>query len=120
MTRALHTLQTISSSDPADLAALGTTLSLLFQAADATNKESYASFSGREILIAFNSGVSTRTVTVDGVKVKGRAGSITAYSLPTLAIAAIALPIDGWRQTDGTLHFEASHADVKFAVVKYT
>jgi hypothetical protein len=116
MPRQTHTVQSFPNSDPADLASMGTSMTPTLVAAHATDKEQVA-FTGVERIIAINTGASPYTVTVDGVKVKGRAGSITAYSIAAGAIAIIALPTDGWRQADGKLYFEASNVAVKFAVI---
>jgi hypothetical protein len=118
MARVTHTVRTIRSADPDDLSSLGTTLTVPFVAADTTNKEQ-ALFTGKEIIVALNSGASPYTVTVDGVKTKGRAGSVTAYSIPAGEVMMFAPPIDGWRQTNGMLYFEANNVAVKFAVIKY-
>jgi hypothetical protein len=121
MPRVTHTPVTIRFADPADLSAMGTTLNLAFVAADVTNKERVL-LNGKEIILARNTGAVARTVTVDGVKVKGRSGSITAYSIPAGQIAVIALPVSGWRQETGGdvgyLTFEANNAEVQFAVLK--
>ena len=88
-------------------------------AADATNKEQVV-FTGAEIIIAHNTGVSARTVTVTSVNDPfGRTKDVAAYSLSAGEYAALGpFELDGWLQTDGKLYFEASHLDVKFAVIR--
>lgn len=120
MPRVTNTVRAVSSTDPADLASLGTSLNLVWVAADVANKQQVA-FTGREIILARNVGASPHTVTVDGVKIKGRAGSIAAYSIAAGAVAIIALPTEGWRQTaDAMLYFEANHAEIEFSIIRYT
>jgi hypothetical protein len=79
--------------------------------------------SGALLLLAYNSGVGARTVTITSkVDPFNRTGDITAYAL---AAGALALPImagwvldrQGFYQTDGYLYFEANHAEVLFACV---
>ena len=88
-------------------------------AADTTNKERIK-LTGREILIAHNSGGSSRTVTIDGVSFLGRDGAITAESIAAGAIRRYG-PFDPkqWRTAAGYLEFEASHADVKWSVLTF-
>ena len=87
-------------------------------AADVTNKQQ-TPCTGREIIIAQNTGVSARTVTINSVAVNGRSGDITADSLAAGAIVIYG-PFDrrGFKQVDGNIYFEASHAEVKFGVVE--
>lgn len=88
-------------------------------AADATNKEQIAA-TPKQILIAHNTGVSTRTVTVTSVAAPGtnRTGDISAYSLGAGEYAAFGpFERDGWMQTDGNIYFEASHADIKWGIL---
>lgn len=88
-------------------------------AADATNKEQalFGSY-GELMVIAQNTGVGARTVTftsvVDPYK---RTGDITTYSIAAGGIAVFRFRKEGWRQTDGYLYFEASHAEVIFRVL---
>jgi hypothetical protein len=87
-------------------------------AADVTNKH-YADMTGYEILLAFNSGLSTRAVTVNSnVDPTGRtadisdsvaAGEIHAYGPFKF--------LTGWAFGGSSLNFEAAHADVLFAWV---
>lgn len=88
--------------------------------ADATNKEQFA-ITGREILIAYNSGASARTITLTSVADdKNRTGDVTAYGIPAGGFCAYKFSsIEGWRQTDGYMYIEASHAEVKWAVLRY-
>jgi len=91
---------------------------LTLTAADATNKEE-AVISDRIFLVAFNSGVSSRTVTVNSVAINNRTGDVTAHSIAAGGITLLGpFPTTGYAQTGGKLYFEASHADIKWAVVK--
>lgn len=91
-----------------------------FAAADASNLNQFI-LTGNELVIAFNSGATGRTVTITSVADRfGRTGTIT-----TEAIAAGVYRMygpftnaEGWKQTDGFLYLEASHAEVKFAIIK--
>jgi len=104
---------------PATLPITANAADLVMTAADATNKEEFVS-SGREIVIAHNTGVSTRTVTVTSVAdgFSKRTGDISAYSLGAGEYAVFG-PFErqGWMQSDGKIYLEASHADVKFGIV---
>lgn len=90
---------------------------VVFTAADATNKESFVA-SGNDLVLAWNSGASTRTVTITSVALNGRTGDVTTYSLSAGEIAVFGpFQVAGWRQTDGKIYHEASHADVKWAII---
>jgi hypothetical protein len=87
-------------------------------AADASNKNQFSS-GGNDLVIVHNSGVSTRTVTINSVvDPYGRTGDITAYSLAAGDYAVFGpFKQAGWMQTTGKIHIEASHADVLIGVV---
>jgi hypothetical protein len=79
--------------------------------------------SGSLLLVAYNSGVGARTVTITSkVDPYNRTGDITAYAL---AAGALAIPIagawildrQGFYQSDGYLYLEGNHAEVLFACV---
>lgn len=91
---------------------------LAFFASDAANKE-MVDQADNLILIAWNSGVTSRTVQISSAPYLGRSGDIAAYALETAGDHAIfgPFPAAGWRQSDGKLYFEASHAEVKWALV---
>src|SRR5262249_26348810 len=48
----------------------------------------------------------------------GRTGDVTTYQVAHGVVSAFMFPLDGWRQTDGMLSFEASNAAVKFAFIR--
>lgn len=114
MARVTHTVTSAAGAYPS----AGVTVT--FIAADTTNKNQ-GLMTGDELLIARNTGASSRTVTVESVaNVRGRLGSISAES-----IAAGAYRIygpfthkEGWVQTGGYLFFEANHVEVEFAWIK--
>lgn len=121
MARVTHTPRTITQAQPT-LQPAANSLDLAWTAADTVNKERVA-HTGKEVILARNSGASARTVTVDGVVLLGRTGSITAYSIDAGETVVVGpLPTDGWRQTSGLdagyLTFEASNAEVLFSVLK--
>jgi len=88
-------------------------------AADATNKEQILA-TQKQIVIAHNTGASTRTVTITSVADSrtNRTGDISAYSLGAGEYAAFGpFEREGWMQSDGYIYLEASHAEVKFGVL---
>lgn len=88
-------------------------------AADATNKEQ-VKLTGRELLLARNTGAGARTVTITSVAKDGRTGHITADSIAAGAIHVFGpFALLGWAQTDGYLYFEAEHAEVKWSVIRF-
>lgn len=88
-------------------------------AADATNKNE-TPFAGKFIIIARNSGASTRAITINSVAdaVQQRSGDIS----DTIAAGATKtygpFSAEGFRQSGGVLHFEAAHAEVLFTVLR--
>lgn len=114
--------QTLTAKTPVDLklgALSANAADFTLTAADATNKEEVV-HTGREILIAFNSGAGARTVTVTSVADDlGRTLDVpNAYSIGAGEYAVFGpYPVKGWRQTNGKLYFEAEHAEVKWAVI---
>lgn len=77
---------------------------------------------GREILIAFNSGVSAYTVTITSVDdEKGRSEDITAYSLAAGDYAVFGVGLtnsQGWKSTSGTIAVDVENVAVKWAVLR--
>lgn len=94
------------------------TMTLTETAADTVNKEQFVP-SGDDIVIAHNSGATPRTITftsvADDLK---RTGDITTYSVAAGAITAFRIKKPGWMQTDGRVYIEASHAELKWAVLQ--
>lgn len=98
----------------------GAGVAVTMTAADTSNKNSVP-LTGREIVIAWNSGASARTVTVTSVDDRfGRSEDIAAESIAAGAIRVygVGLALEGWQQTDGSLYLEADNAEVKFGVLR--
>jgi hypothetical protein len=96
-----------------------TALNLTETACDTVNGNSFP-LTGREILILHNTGASAYTVTISSVAdSKGRADDIAAYSIPagTIAVFSFRGGLEGWGQTDNTVHVTASNASVKMTVL---
>lgn len=75
---------------------------------------------GREVIIFRNSGASERNVTITSIadSQKNRTGNVS-FTLAAGAIKAIGpLGLDGWKQSDGFLYFEADHAEVLISVIR--
>lgn len=91
---------------------------LTFLAANVANKEQ-VQHTGKEVILAWNTGATGHTVTISSVEDPyGRAEDMGPYTLAAGAIARFGPYSDvGWRQADGNLYFEANHAEVKFAVM---
>jgi hypothetical protein len=92
-----------------------------FAAADTSNGNEFVC-TGRDLVLVYNSGGSTYTVTItSAADEKGRSGDITTYSLSTLEFAVFGVGLTnakGWKQTDGTIVLTASNAAVKFAILR--
>lgn len=89
-------------------------------AADTTNKEEFP-MTGRELLLAYNSGASAATVSIDSVaNQQGRTGDISVDSIAAgeTHVYGPFTSRRGWVQGDGTLNFEASSADIEFSVIR--
>ena len=92
--------------------------SVALVAADVTNKN-YCDMTGYEILLAFNSGVTARAVTVNsGYVPQGRTKDIAAEAIAAGTLRAYG-PfkfLQGWGQGGGSaLNIEADNAEVFFA-----
>lgn len=97
----------------------GASTAVTMTAADTTNQNSFP-LTGREIVIAHNTGASSRTVTITSVDDRyGRQENIAAESIAAGAIRVYGpgLALEGWQQTDGSLYLEANHAEVKFGIL---
>jgi hypothetical protein len=86
--------------------------------ADVSNKNQAAFGSRARLLVLVqnvNAGAQTFTIesAPDGLN---REGDVTTYSPATGEFGAFVVARNGWRQADGYLYFEGSHADVKFAI----
>ncbi len=94
-------------------------LDFAFAAADQANGNAFP-FSGREVILLQNSGVSPATVTLASAPdTYGRTKDIATYSLAAGEFAAFwAGAITGWRQSDGMFYINASATDIKIAVLR--
>lgn len=92
----------------------GCAADLTMEAADASNKNQFAA-SGKDLVIAHNTGASPYTVTITNLD---GADSISTYSLAAGEIAIFG-PFDltGWCEADWKIYLEASNAAVKFGVL---
>jgi hypothetical protein len=109
--------QTLTKSNaPGSYATAGVVVTMT--AADTVNKEQIAS-TGKELVIAHNTGGSPYTVTINSAADEyGRTGDITAYSIAAGAIAVFGpFPVHGWRQTNNYINLEANNIAVKFGVI---
>jgi hypothetical protein len=88
-------------------------------AADTSNKEQFVA-TGKDLIVAHNTGASAYTVTITSVADgrNRRTGDITSYSIGAGEYAAFG-PFEkaGWMQTDGKIYLEANNTAVKFGVV---
>jgi len=118
MARYTHVKTTALGNFPA-LALVANSVDLAMTAAVAADKEQTV-MSGKDLVIAHNTGAGARTVTFTSVAngQDKRTGDITTYSIGAGEFAVFG-PFEksGWMQTDGKLYFEAEHAEVKFGVV---
>lgn len=72
------------------------------------------------VLVQNSDAVNPETVTFTSrADTLNRTGDIAEYSIGAGEIAAFLFERNGWRQDDGNLYFEASSADVRFAVLTF-
>ena len=88
-------------------------------AGDVVNNNSFKS-TGREVVLVRNDDVAAQTLSVlSAADEKKRKGDITSYSVGASEYAMFGpFPVEGWRQTDGTIHIDPGDADLKFAAIK--
>ncbi len=90
-------------------------------AADASNKEQTLC-TGREIIVARNSGVTTRSVTITSKADSrtGRTGDVTTTLTSGQTKMFGPFDPDGFRQaSDGMVYFEAAHAEILWHVIRF-
>ena len=111
------TVQVLSGPFPSDFLMQG----LTFAAADGgANDGDQFVFTGREIIIAYNSGASGRLVTLESIAdPQKRVGNVTV----TVAAGAWAIfqatDLTGWLQSDGMFYLNAAHLELQFAIVRF-
>lgn len=101
---------------PGSIQYTGTVLTMT--AADVANMNQFTA-SGKDLIIAHNTGASPYTVTVTSIADPyGRTKDIAAQSLAAGEYRVFG-PMEtvGWTQTDGKIYLQASNASVKFGVI---
>ena len=76
--------------------------------------------SGKDLVIAQNTGATAHTVTITSVAdpKSNRTGDITAYSMDAGELAVFGpFSREGWMQSDGYVYLEANHIEIKFGVI---
>lgn len=88
-------------------------------AADASNLNEFVA-SGKDLVVAHNTGGSAYTVTITSVADPyGRTGDVAAVSIAAGAYMVFGpLENTGWLQTNGKVYLQASNAAVKFGIVR--
>jgi len=90
-------------------------------AADASNLNQTPHTGKNFIIHARNSGSTTRAIVITSVAdgQQNRTGDLsdTLTNGQTKVYGPFA--IDGWRQSDGNLYFQAAHAEVLFTVIRF-
>jgi len=118
MPRATLTKLAALGNNPA-LPIAANAVDLPMTAANAANKEQFVA-SGKDLIIAYNSGAGARTVTITSVvdPRNNRTGDITPYSIGAGEYAVFG-PFyrEGWMQPDGYIYIEAEHAEVRWGVI---
>lgn len=97
---------------PADSADLAMT------AADVANMNQFSA-SGKDLIVAHNTGASAYSVTITSAPDPyGRSKDIATYSLAAGEYAVFGpFQLAGWVQSDGKIYLQASNASVKFGIV---
>lgn len=95
-----------------------TGVAVTMTAGDAGNGNSFV-HTGRELIIARNSGAGARTITLTSVRdTLGRLGTITAESIAAGAIRVFGpFPTPGWQQADGSFYIDVEHAEVLLGII---
>lgn len=117
MARTALTVQTTIAKHPASVAA--NAADFTFAAGDAGNGN-YFVHTGRQLILARNTGAGARTITLQSAPdVLNREQDITAYSIGAgeFAIFPQPLALDGWRQSNGQFYIDVEHAEVTLAVI---
>lgn len=92
---------------------------LTWTAADVANKNQ-VTLTGREIVLAHNSGAVAHTITITSVQDPyKRTGDVSAHQVPAGGYRVFGpVALDGWMQADGRLYLEADHAEILFAILR--
>lgn len=92
-----------------------------FNASDPVNKDQLQMRGGRgqELLLVRNTDSVSHVVTIEGVQDPFGRTITVSYTIPERTFAAFG-PFEpvGWRDPDGSLHFNADDSSVQFAVLR--
>lgn len=96
----------------------GALTALTMAAADVANLNS-VEITGKELIVIHNTDAAPHNVTITSVaSAIGRLGHITNAAIPANSYAVWGpTQLEGWRQADGKLYFQADHAGIKFGVI---
>jgi len=101
---------------PGGYASAGT--ELIMAAADTTDQNKFVA-GGRDLIVAHNKGTAATVTITSTLSPYNRLGHITTHSVGAGEIHVFGpFPTKGWAQTDGSVHLEASSADVEFGILK--
>lgn len=94
-------------------------VALTMTAADAVNQNQFVA-SGKDLIVAHNTGGSSYTITITSVADPyGRTKDVAAVSIGAGVYMVFGpLELTGWVQTDGKVYIEANNASVKFGIVR--
>lgn len=94
-------------------------VALTMTVADVGNLNDFVA-SGKDLIVAHNTGASTYTITVTSVADPyGRTKDISAVNITAGAYMVFGpLEVTGWLQTDGKVYLQANNASVKFGIVR--
>ena len=89
-------------------------------ASDVANMNAFA-FTGKEVIVVQNSDAAPHTFTVSSLPDHlGRTQDIAAYSVPATSLAAIEVSVaEGWKQADGNIYLQSSHAALTVAILRH-
>lgn len=110
-------LTPVSKTSKQGVTVVANAADITFVAGDVTNGN-YWTPSGNDTLLVYNSGVSAATITIDAAPDSyGRDGAITTYSVGAGETAWFGpFDLDGWKQTDDTIHVDVSSTDLGLVV----
>lgn len=94
-------------------------VALTMTAADTGNLNEFVA-SGKDLIVAHNTGASGYTITVTSVADPyGRTKDISAVSIAAGVYMVFGpMELTGWVQTDGKVYLQANNAAVKFGIVR--
>lgn len=104
---------------PAGGAVSAGALKVNFAAADVSNHNK-SSFTGKEILLVWNTDTGAHNLTLTSAPDEhGRSSDIASYSIPAGEVHAFSFRggAVGWQQSDGNVYYQADDVSVKFAVI---